>query len=111
MLLDTQTLALASGIDLSRINPYASDHDQKLEMANQLTRRWMSDPENRAYLNEKKADYIHDRGRTVGGNMKHELDIPTEVFIMLPPEIRNDKKELWKWAQKHQPQLFHSRIV
>jgi len=106
-----QELAIASDVDLSRINPYASDFDQKIEMANQLVRKWMKDPENRAYLNEKKADYIHDKGWTKKGNLKHEVDIPQDAFLLLPREIRNDKKALMKWVRVHHPYLFHSNIV
>ena len=104
-------LAIASDVDLSRINPTASDFDQKLEMANQLVRKWMKNKENRDYLAVKKADYIHDKGMSLGGNMKHELDIPQEAFLLLPKEIRNNKKELLKWAQKYHPYLFHKSIV
>ena len=108
-------LAIASDVDLSKINPEASDIDQRIEMANQLVRKWMKDPETQKYLQEKKAEYIHDRGWTGSdekqGNLKHELDIPQDAFLLLPPEIRNDNKELMKWAERHHPYLFHKRIV
>lgn len=108
-------LALSTGVDLNKIDPYASDFDQKVEMANQMVRKWMNDPVNRQYLNEKKADYIHDKGWTYfdgkKGNMKHEIDIPQEAFILLPPEIRNNKKKLMKWANQYHPYLFHKNIV
>lgn len=114
-MLTLQELAIASDVDLSRINPEMSEFDQKVEMANQMVRRWMRDPENRSYLQEKKADYIHDQGWTsyngTKGNLKHEVDIPQEAFILLPSEIRNDKKELMKWVNKYHPQLMHNRIV
>lgn len=108
-------LAIASDVDLSRINPTASDYDQKVEMANQLVRKWMRDPENRKYLDEKKAEYIHDKGWSLfngkRGNIKHEVDIPQEAFLLLPPEIRNDKKELIKWVKTYHPYLQHNQIV
>jgi len=108
-------LAIASDVDFSRINPFASDFDQKLEMANQAVVKWMKDPENRSYLNEKKADYIHDKGWTLysgkRGNFKHEMDIPQEAFILLPKEIRNNKKELVKWVTTNHPYLLHKSIV
>ena len=110
-MLDLNTLALASGVDLIRINPYASDFDQRVEMSNQLVRKWMKDPVNKSYLNEKKAEYIHSRGLSVGHNMKHELDIPQEAFVMLPVEIRNDRKELMKWVEKFHPYLMHKRMM
>ena len=104
-------LAIASDVNLSRINPYASEFDQKVEMANQLVDKWMKDPDNRQYLNDRKADYIHDRGWSKGGNMKRELDIPQDAYIMLPREIRNDRVELMKWVNKYHAQLMHRRIV
>jgi hypothetical protein len=104
-------LALASDVDLSRIDPTASDFDQKVEMANQLVRKWMRDPENKKYLDEKKADYLHDKGWSKGGNLKHEVDIPQDAFVLLPPEIRNDKKMLMKWAKTYHPYLFHDNIT
>ena len=104
-------LAIASGVDLSRISPKMSDFDQKVEMANQMVRNWMCEKENRDYLNDKKADYIHDKGWSSydgkKGNLKHELDIPQDAFILLPVEIRNNKDELMKWASKYHPYLFH----
>jgi len=110
-----QELAIASDVDLSRIDPMASDFDQKVEMANQLVHKWMKDKENRSYLDEKKADYIHDKGWTnyngTKGNLKHEVDIPQDAFVLLPKEIRNNNKELMKWANKYHPYLFHNRIV
>lgn len=108
-------LAIASDVDLSRINPSGSDFDQKVEMANQLVRKWMRDPENRQYLDEKKAAYLHDKGWSVfkgkRGNIKHEMDIPQEAFLLLPPEIRNDKKALVKWVKTYHPYLQHNQIV
>jgi len=104
-------LAMASDVDLTRINPEMSDFDQQVEMANQLVRKWMRDPGNRKYLDEKKADYLHDKGWSVGSSFKHEVDIPQEAFVLLPREIRNDKKELMKWAEQYHPYLFHKSIV
>jgi hypothetical protein len=111
-----QELAIASDVDLSRISPEASDFDQKLEMANQLVRKWMKDPDNRQYLDEKKADYLHGQGWSRGskgckGNLKHEVDIPSDAFMLLPREIRNDRKELMKWVEKYHPYLMHKKIV
>jgi len=106
-----QELAIASDVDLSRINPEMSDFDQKVEMANQLVKKWMKNPKNREYLDEKKSDYIHDRGWSVGSNFKHEVDIPQEAFLLLPKEIRSDKKELMKWASRYHPYLFHKSVV
>jgi len=40
-----------------------------------------------------------------------KVDIPQEAFILLPSEIRHDKKELMKWAKKYHPYLFHSSIT
>lgn len=108
-------LAIASDVDLSRINPTESIFDQKVAMANQLVHKWMRDPDNRAYLQEMKADYIHDKGWSSfdgkKGNLKHELDIPPDAFIMLPMEIRGNTKELIKWVEKYHPYLMHKRIV
>jgi hypothetical protein len=108
-------LAIASDVDLDRIDPTMSDFDQKVEMANQMVRKWMKDPSNRRYLDGKKADYIHDKGWSnfngKRGNLKHEVDIPQEAFVLLPSEIRNDRKELMKWAKMYHPYLFHNQIV
>lgn len=115
MLFSPQKLAMALGVDLSRINPNSSDFDQKLEMANQLVINWMKVPENWQYLQEKKAAYIHDKGWTYyngkKGNLKQEADIPQEAFIMLPPEIRNNTKELMKWVEKYHPYLLHRKVA
>lgn len=107
----TQNLGVACGLDLSRINPFASVFDQKVEMANQAVRKWMKDPNNRAYLDSKKADYIHEKGWSIGKGLKHECDLPPEAFILLPTEIRNNKRELMKWARKNHPYLFHDQIT
>lgn len=107
----SQKLGIVSDVDLSKINPNMSDHDQKVEMANQLVNQWLQKKENRDYLNEKKSDYIHDKGWTKNRGLKHEVDIPADAFIMLPREIRNDRKELMKWVTKYHPELFHKRIV
>lgn len=101
--------------DLSRIDPSMSEYDQKVELANQAVHNWMRDPDNYSYLQEKKADYIHDKGWTTyggkRGNLKHELDIPSEAFSLLPEEIRGSAKEVRKWVDRYHPYLLHSRIV
>ena len=108
-------LAIANGVDLTKINPYSSTFDQQVEMANQMVRKWMKNPKNKAYLDEKKANYIHDKGWTYyngkRGNMKHEVDIPSEAFIMLPKEIRDNKKELMRWVKEKHPYLMHNQIT
>jgi len=71
----------------------------------------MTDPENRAYLDRKKADYIHKKGWTENRGLKHECDIPQDAFVLLPKEIRNDKKALMQWVKTHHPYLLHSSIV
>ena len=88
-----------------------SAFDQKVEMANQMVKKWMSDPINRQHLNDKKAQYIHDKGWSVGRTLKNELDIPSEAFCMLPAEIREDKKRLIKWVEDDHPYLMYKRIV
>jgi hypothetical protein len=104
-------MCIASDIDLDKINPNMSDFDQKIEIANQAVRTWMKNPMNRAYLDEKKADYIHTKGFSSKKGFKHELDIPPDAFIMLPIQIRNNQKELLKWAKKYHPYLFHNQIT
>lgn len=104
-------MAASAGIDLRKINPYASDHDQKVEMANQLVHKWMRDPDNRRYLDDKKAEYIHKKGYSNNRTMKHECDLPPGAFLVLPSEIRNNKKELMKWVKRCHPYLLHSSIV
>lgn len=103
------------GVDISKISPFSSEFDRKLEMANQAVINWMKDPDNKAYLDDKKASYIHDKGWSIyngkRGNVKHEYDIPQEAFLLLPFEIRNDKKELKKWVLTYHPYLMHSKIV
>ena len=107
-------LSALTDVDFRKINPYASDFDQKVEMANQAVVAWMKVKDNYDYLQEKKADYIHNKGWTNNngkrGNLKHEVDIPQEAFILLPPEIRNDRDRLMRWAETHHPYLFHKRM-
>lgn len=106
-----EQLCQGCGVDLSKIDPRLSDTDTRIEMANQAVTYWMSKPENKSYLDRKKADYLHDKGWSVGKNLKHECDIPNEAFVLLPSEIRNNPKEIMLWVNKYHPYLLHKKIV
>ncbi len=110
-MISLEGLAASVGVDLSRISPEMSLFDTQMEMANQAVRNWMKNKENRDYLNDKKADYIHDKGWTVGKGFKHECDIPQEAFLLLPRQVRNDRKRLMRWVNEKHPYLMHRRIV
>ena len=105
-------LAIATKVDLSKINPNLSDFDTRIAMANQVVDKWLKDSGNWSYLNNKKAEYIHTKGWTSfagkKGHLKHEVDIPQEAFVLLPSEIRNNPKELMKWVKSTHPYLLHS---
>lgn len=80
--------------------------DAQVIRANNLVREWMRDPENIEFLNQLKAEAIHTKGNSTSGNIKHKHIIPQEAFLVLPDEIRKDKKMLDKWVAKYHPYLL-----
>lgn len=80
--------------------------DLQLETANRLVYEAMQDEDFKAALHEKKMDYIHNKGWSVGKTMKAEADIPHKAFWALPEEIRDHPKEVMKWIKKYHPYLL-----
>ena len=94
--------------DFSKVNPKASRYDMSVQLANAAVDSWLTKPANRKHLHEMQVERMHDKGMSVGGNMKQVCDIPEEAFFLLPPEIRNHKEELMKWVRNHHPCLLFS---
>tara|TARA_R110002051_G_scaffold204723_1_gene270813 strand:- start:7019 stop:7324 length:306 start_codon:yes stop_codon:yes gene_type:complete len=88
------------------LNPNLSDTDAKIACANHLVDLWMKVPENLSNLREQKAAYLHDKGWSIGRNLKSECDIPFEAYCMLPQEIKHNQFELMKWVKTYHPYLL-----
>ena len=101
-------------MDFSKINPNKSVKDIRMDIASEIIHKWMLDIDNRTYINELKAEYLHTKGWSISGkdgtkgNLKHEFNIPQEAFFALPEEIRNNGLELRKWLKKNHPYLIFS---
>lgn len=84
-----------------------SERELKIKIANAAVHQWMRKKENIDYLNQKKAEYVHDKGWTQNRTFKHELDIPPEAYRMLPNDLKQGEA-LKKWAKRYHPYLFFS---
>lgn len=84
-------------------------YDFKIIKANLLVQDWMKDIDNRVYLNELKAEALHEKGHSVAGNIKHKHIIPEDAFLALPEEIRLDKKKVNRWLTTYHPYLLISK--
>ena len=104
-------LAIASDIDIDMINPSMSDYDKKIAIASNAIRKWMRNPVNRKFLDEKKANYLHDKGWSVDKTLKDEATFPQEAYVLLPQELRRDPIKLRKWVAQNHPYLLHRSIT
>lgn len=103
-------------LPLEKLDPTKSIFDLQVDLADMHVREWMQDPDNRAYLHERKQEYLHTKGFSKGrgngskGNIRAVYDLPQEAFFTLPPEIRDDPKELQKWVKTRHPYLMFSSL-
>lgn len=91
-----------------RLNP-KDPIDRDIIAANILVQSWMKDPDNYRYLQELKAEALHNKGNTMGRNMKHKHIIPQDAYIALPSVIRDDKKKRDEWLKEFHPYLIITR--
>jgi len=104
-------LAIASDVDLSRIDPTASEFDQKVEMANQLVKKAMRDVGFRENLTSKKIEFLQDKGWSLNRSHKLVGEVPQDAFVMLPREISRDSKRLRAWMKQYHPYLLYDNVV
>ena len=81
-------------------------HDFQIMLANEKVREWMKDPECRTYLNELKSEAILTKGNSVAGNIKHKHIIPQDAYLLLPSEVRENRKKLNHWVKTYHPYLL-----
>ena len=100
-----QELAIACDIDIRKINPIASEFDQKVSLANESVYKHMNMPAYRKILNEEKSEYRENKGWSIKKGLKAKHNIPQEAYVLLPKEIRSNSKMLDKWVNKYHPYL------
>lgn len=78
----------------------------KIDKANELVYWKMStDREFVTYLNEVKAEILHSKGWSKDKTLKARYEIPSEAFFALPPEVRENRKNLARWVKEYHPYL------
>tara|TARA_R100000306_G_scaffold61395_1_gene63796 strand:- start:1869 stop:2174 length:306 start_codon:yes stop_codon:yes gene_type:complete len=97
------SIIIASPQDL---NPNLSEKDQMIHLANLEVEKAMKDPVFYQELRERQAEFELTKGMSGKRNLKMRVSIPQDAVNALPPEIRNDNKELLKWVKRYHPYLM-----
>jgi len=99
-----------SGIDPLTLPSSIKPFEVRCMIASKIIRQSMRDPLFYNELRGMKAEYLHDKGWSISRFFKSEYTIPQSAYLVLPAELRKDKKALKKWLKDNHPYLIFSTI-
>jgi len=80
-----------------------SDFDVACQMAMMHAEKAIKDTEFMRHLHNLKMEYLHEKGWSKKGNLKSKYELPENVFLSLPHELRSDHKLLHRWLDSNVP--------